>query len=60
MRLLADDLENAMTELLEIARRDRDFRKDIGRRGLVVLFDMLGNSHPLAVQYRPLLVDSLS
>ena len=59
VRLLADDLENAMAELLEIARRDRDFRDDIGRRGLVVLFDMLGGTHPLTVQYRPLLVDSL-
>ena len=36
VRLRADDLENAMAELLEIARRDRSFRNDIGRRGLLV------------------------
>ena len=59
VRLLGDEVENAMLELLEIARRDREFRKDIGRRGLVVLFDMLGNSHPLTAQYRPLLLESL-
>jgi len=58
--LLADDLENAMAELLEIARQDRAFRQDIGRRGLVALFDMLGGAHPLTARYRPLLTSALS
>lgn len=58
--LVADDLENAMAELLEIARRDRNFRQDIGRRGMVVLFDMLGGNHPLTARYRPLLTSALT
>jgi len=58
--MLADDLENAMAELLEIARSDRAFRQDIGRRGLLALFDMLGGAHPLTARYRPLLTGVLS
>ncbi len=60
VRLLADDFENAMTEMLEIVRRDRRFQHDIGRRGLVVLFEMLGNEHPLTARYRSLLGHALS
>ena len=48
-----------VTHTIHGAESDSDFRKDIGRRGLVVLCDMLGNSHPLTAQCRPLLVDSL-
>jgi len=59
-RLLADDLENAMAEMLEIVRRDRGFEQDIGRRGLVTLFEMLGGEHPLTARYRPLLVNALN
>ncbi len=59
LRLVADDMDCAMTELLEIVRRDRSFRQDIGRRGLVSLFDLLGAAHPLTAQYRPLLVNAL-
>lgn len=58
--LVQDDLEQAMNELLEIARRDRAFRQDIGRRGLLVLFEMLGGAHPLTQRYRPLLTSVLS
>ncbi|BBP05460.1 hypothetical protein TPL01_03810 [Sulfuriferula plumbiphila] len=59
LRLVADDMDPAMAELLEIVRRDRSFRQDIGRRGLVSLFDLLGATHPLTAQYRPLLVNAL-
>lgn len=57
--LVADDMDSAMAELLEIVRRDRGFRQDVGRRGLVSLFDLLGSAHPLTAQYRPLLVNAL-
>lgn len=60
VRLVADDLENALTELLEITRRDRTFRQDIGRRGLVTLFDLLGNTHPLTARYRSQLMSILN
>lgn len=57
--LVADDFEKAMRQLLEIVQRDRGFHDDLGRRGLVALFDMLGTEHPLTAQYRPLLVSVL-
>jgi len=57
--LVSDDMEQAMRELLEIVRRDRAFRQDIGRRGLLVLFEMLGGAHPLTQRYRPLLTSVL-
>lgn len=59
-QLVIDDLESAMAHLLEIAQRDRGFRHDIGRRGLVALFDMLGTEHVLTQRYRPLLVAALN
>ncbi|MFB6260128.1 MAG: tetratricopeptide repeat protein, partial [Thiohalorhabdaceae bacterium] len=42
----------AFEHLLEIVRRDREFRDDAGRKGLLALFDMLGNRHPLVSDYR--------
>ncbi len=57
--LVQDDPEQAMNQLLEIVRRDRAFHQDIGRRGLLVLFEMLGGAHPLTVRFRPLLTSVL-
>jgi putative thioredoxin len=51
-RLLANAFEDAMNQLLDIARRDRDYRYDIGRRGLVALFGLLGAEHPLTQRFR--------
>lgn len=59
LQLVSDELESAMAQLLEIAQRGRGFRDDIGRRGLVALFDMLGTEHPLTARFRPLLVSAL-
>lgn len=55
---MADELDNAMAEMLEIAQRDSNFEQDIGRRGLVVLFDMLRGEHPLTARFRPWLVSA--
>ena len=38
----------------------REFRNDVGRRGLVVSFDMLGAEYALTVRHRPLLVSALN
>ena len=59
VQLVSDDLESAMAQLLEIAQRGRGFRDDIGRRGLVALFDMLGTEHPLTARFRPMLASAL-
>ena len=57
--LAADDFAGAMEILLRIARTDRRYRHDIGRTGLLALFELLGNAHPLTRQYRQALSESL-
>jgi len=57
--LAADDFAGAMDALLLISRTDRSFRHDIGRTGLLALFDLLGSAHPLTRQYRQALSESL-
>ena len=51
-RVLAEDYEAAFEHLLEIVRRDRGFRDDAGRKGMLALFELLGNRHPLVSDYR--------
>jgi len=50
--LLEDRLEDALEGLLELARRSPGHRGDIGRRGLIALFGMLGPEHPLSRRFR--------
>lgn len=57
--LAADDVAGALEALLFIAKTDRNFRHDIGRRSMLALFEMLGSQHPLTRQFRPLLAESL-
>jgi len=44
--------EAAMEQFLEIMKRDRAFGDDAGRKGLLQLFEMLGNEHPAVQTYR--------
>ena len=60
LALVNDDSETAIQQLLEITRRDRSFKDDAGRRGLVSVFELLGSSHPLTQLYRPELVGALN
>jgi putative thioredoxin len=46
------DYEMAMQHLLELMRRDRNFRDDIGRKGLLSVFTLLNNQGTLVNQYR--------
>lgn len=59
VRLLQNDYAGAMDQLLEIVRRDRAFREDAGRKGLLAIFNMLGNENALVVTYRALLSEAL-
>ena len=59
VRLVANDYEAAMQQLLEIARRDRGFRHDAGRDGLLALFELLGDNDERVVRYRALLQETL-
>jgi len=49
---LAGDAEGALEQYLEILRRDRRYDDDAGRRGLLAMFELLGNQGPLVNRYR--------
>ncbi|MEE4377199.1 MAG: tetratricopeptide repeat protein [Candidatus Competibacteraceae bacterium] len=50
--LLMDDYEGALDQFLEILRRDPQFNDNAGRKGLLGIFNILGNDHPLTTSYR--------
>jgi putative thioredoxin len=49
---LDQDYEAAFEGFLTLVERDRAYRSDAGRRGMLALFDLLGNAHPLVLPYR--------
>ncbi len=46
------EYEAALEQFIEILRIDRAFRDDAGREGLLSVFEILGNDHPLVGRYR--------
>jgi len=46
------NFEAALAQLLEIMKRDRQFNDDIGRKDMIKVFEMLGNSGELVAEYR--------
>lgn len=53
--LVADDFDQALSELAEIHRRDPGFHDRIGRRGLLAILEQLGPDDPRVGPYRRLL-----
>ncbi|NIV74967.1 MAG: thioredoxin [Gammaproteobacteria bacterium] len=53
------DYEAAMEQLLEVMRRERGFRDDAARKGLLTAFDALGGRGPLVTRYRALMASTL-
>ena len=49
---LAQDYKAAFEGFLSLVERDRAYQQDAGRRGMLALFDLLGNDHPLVTPYR--------
>ncbi len=54
------DIEEAMQQLLEIVRRDREYGEDTGRTQLIKMFEALGSADPLVKRYRRQLSIALS
>ncbi len=50
--VLAGDYEAALEQFMTILRRDPQFEDEAGRKGLIAMFEMLGNDHPLTITYR--------
>ncbi len=44
--------EAAIQMLMKIMQKDRSFKDDAGRKGLIDIFDMLGSDNPLVQTYR--------
>jgi putative thioredoxin len=55
VHLIANDYDAAMHQLLEIAKRDHNYRQDAGRNGLLAVFKLLGDEDERVVHYRALL-----
>ena len=49
---LAGDYATALSEWLDVLRRDRRFGDDLARRSILAAFDVLGEGHELTTSYR--------
>jgi putative thioredoxin len=57
--VLEDRLEDAMNAFMIILQQDRAFRDDAGRKGLLAVFELLGNEGELVNSYRRSLFNAL-
>ncbi len=52
VKLMQDDYEGALSQLLEIEKDLPDYRNGRARKGMLAIFVMLGGSHKLVEKYR--------
>jgi len=50
--VLAGDYQAALEQFMEMMQRDPQFKEEAGRKGLIAIFEMLGNEDPLVITYR--------
>ncbi|WP_133510893.1 thioredoxin [Candidatus Thiosymbion oneisti] len=53
------DFEGALEQLLELMKRDRPFADDAGRKGMLMVFAMLGGQGDLVTGYRSRMLNAL-
>jgi len=53
------DFEGALEQLLELMKRDRAFADDAGRKGMLMIFAMLGGQGDLVTHYRGRMLNAL-
>ena len=58
-RVLDEDYQGAMEELMEVVRRDKRYREDLGRKSMLLVFDILGRENPLVGHYRSLMATAI-
>jgi thioredoxin-like negative regulator of GroEL len=54
--LKINDIGNSLEQLYQIRKKDRAFRNDLGHRGMLALFNMLGNTGELYKNYREIIM----
>lgn len=54
-----DQIPAALDGLLEIIKQDRNYRGGNPQKAILGLFELLGETHPLTEEYRPLLANAL-
>lgn len=59
MKIVRDDYEGAIVQLIEILKLDPKYRNGTGRHSLLALFDMLGDDDERVKRYRPLFTEVL-
>ncbi|MEZ5672085.1 MAG: thioredoxin [Thiotrichaceae bacterium] len=52
LQVLNENYSAALDHFLELMRRDRKFQEDAGRKGLLAVFNLLGNQGELVSRYR--------
>lgn len=50
--VLAGNYEAALEQFMDILKRNPTFEDEAGRKGLIAIFEMLGNEDPLVMTYR--------
>jgi putative thioredoxin len=58
-RIAHRDLEGGLKLLLELLKKDRGYGDDAGRKGMVMVFDMLGSKGDLVARYRSQMLNAL-
>lgn len=56
---LAADYETALQGFLGVIKQDRKYRDDGARKAILMVFDLLGDEHPLTKEYRKQLTSAL-
>lgn len=58
--VLAGQFEQALEMFMEILKNDREFRDDAGRKGMLTVFNLLGNEGELVSSYRRSLFNAIT
>lgn len=58
-RVAGRDYEGALDQLLELMKRDRSFEDDAGRKGMLLVFAILGGEGELVTRYRSKMLNAM-
>ncbi len=59
-QVLDEDYQGAMEQLLEVIRRNKRYREELGRKSMLLVFDILGRENPLVGRYRSLMATAMN